>query len=216
MFKTINNGKMPTRGTIYSAAVDVYASKGVTILPNQTKIVPLGIIIDQRALVEKFIEDDFEYTDNDNGLELAKKIYPKDYGNWINNIHNEELFEFECYKEKPLTEEVIKEMGRNYPDNYAIRFYKYKYEDFMNSHYIQLSIRSSLAVKGLSIPNGVGIIDMDYDEEIGILLHNNSKKAFYINEGNRVGQLILLEHQSRKFGIETTEKRVGGFGSTGA
>lgn len=106
------------------------------------------------------------------------------------------------------------------------------FNEFMNSHYLQLMPRSSLALKtGLVIANGVGIIDMDYGDEIGIVLH----KAFNENEpwhdssyvgqpqprvktvikaGDRIAQITLLEHKSYLFGIESDAKRDGGFGST--
>jgi len=46
MFKTINNGKLPTRGSKYSACVDLYANEEVVISASETQKVPLGITLD--------------------------------------------------------------------------------------------------------------------------------------------------------------------------
>ena len=81
--------------------------------------------------------------------------------------------------------------------------------------YLQLSIRSSLAKKGLLLANGVGIIDMDYPDEICALIYNSTKKDIEIKKGDRVVQLILLQHLTEIFEIESKEDRKGGFGSTG-
>ena len=35
-------------------------------------------------------------------------------------------------------------------------------DKFLKSHYLEVALRSSLAVKGLIIANGIGIIDLDY------------------------------------------------------
>lgn len=50
MFKTVNNGKMPTRGSKFSACVDLYANEDITIGVGETAIVPLGVAIDQDEL----------------------------------------------------------------------------------------------------------------------------------------------------------------------
>ena len=105
------------------------------------------------------------------------------------------------------------------------------YEAFKRSNYLQLMLRSSLAKKGLIIANGVGVIDLDYKDEIKIAIHNPTKikyefsddtggavecDDFYnIKKGDRIAQITLLEHKSHLFGIESDEERKGGFGSTG-
>ena len=51
-----------------------------------------------------------------------------------------------------------------------------KFREFLKSHKLDLHIRSSLsAKKGLIIANGTGQIDLDYPDEIGIILHNPYK-----------------------------------------
>ena len=52
MLKTINGGQLPTRGSKYSAAVDLYANEDIIIAPGETKLVPLGVCIDERVLLK--------------------------------------------------------------------------------------------------------------------------------------------------------------------
>jgi dUTP pyrophosphatase len=81
--------------------------------------------------------------------------------------------------------------------------------------YLMLSIRSSLAKKGFTLANGVGIIDADYPNEIGMLMTNNTKGTLLINCGDRIGQLILVKTQRLPGVVTCKASREGGFGSTG-
>ena len=103
-------------------------------------------------------------------------------------------------------------------------------EQFMKSHYFQLEPRSSLRAKGLIA--GTGIIDLDYKDEIMIILHNpfnlvgfiididegihlpNKFPCYEIKKGDKVAQIMLKEHKTYLMGVDTEEKRTGGFGST--
>ncbi len=113
-------------------------------------------------------------------------------------------------------------------------------DKFVSTHFMQLMLRSSLGKKGLILPNGVGVIDIDYEDEIKMIIHNplsvyrkpvfDGKRIpskipigvelklvnekFVIKEGDRIAQIMIQEHKTNMFGIETTDKRVGGFGST--
>ncbi len=53
------------------------------------------------------------------------------------------------------------------------------------------------------------------DCEIKIILHNFSGEQFIINKHDKIAQIMLKEHQSFLFGIDTEDERVGGLGSTG-
>lgn len=46
------------------------------------------------------------------------------------------------------------------------------WEMFLKSHYLEVALRSSLGVKGLIIANGIGVIDLDYPDEIALIVHN--------------------------------------------
>lgn len=95
-------------------------------------------------------------------------------------------------------------------------------EDFKLSHYLELHPRSSLRAKGLII--GVGICDLDYPDEIGLIVHNPwakinvsmtpYNKVFEIKKGDKIAQITLKEHKGYLLGIESDIERVGGFGST--
>lgn len=81
--------------------------------------------------------------------------------------------------------------------------------------YFQLHIRSSLSFKyGLMLTNGVGVIDLDYRDEIKVMITNPTDKEVAINKGDRIAQLVPSFYMSEFFDYEDNE-RVGGFGSTG-
>lgn len=156
MLKVLNEKCEPTKGSKFSACIDLSASKDMFIESGETVLIPLGVSIDQEYLKELF----------------TSRFYGQ------------------------------------------IEFRESNYNTFMSTHYIQLMIRSSLS-KQLTIANGVGIIDMDYDDEIMIRVHNHSNTFIEIKEGSRVAQLTLLKHYVKMFGIESEQERNGGFGSTG-
>lgn len=103
------------------------------------------------------------------------------------------------------------------------------WQEFLKSHYLEVALRSSLGVKGLIIANGIGIIDLDYPDEIGLIIHNpiNSQVAsdlaiglrllrkFEIKKGDKVAQCTVKEHKGYLMGYESDMVRVSGFGSTG-
>ena len=182
MFKTLTDGCEPTRGSKFSACVDLYASHDIVIGAGETKLVGLGVAID---------------LDEAKGLAFSMD----DYGIYGDLTDSEKI------------------------------------DYFLNSHYLQLMLRSSLS-KHLVISNGVGVIDLDYKDEIKIRLHNPLfwsdhiihdngvgasviKKAickdcdYTIKKGDRIAQITLLEHKSYLFGIDSEDERSGGFGSSG-
>jgi dUTP pyrophosphatase len=84
----------------------------------------------------------------------------------------------------------------------------------------QVRPRSGLAIKhGISILNTPGTIDADYRGEIGIILVNLSNEEFIINDGDRVGQLIISKHETVSWipveTLEITDRGTRGFGHTG-
>ncbi len=80
--------------------------------------------------------------------------------------------------------------------------------------------RSGLGIKhGISLSNGVGVIDSDYRGEICVGLINTSREDYVIAPGERVAQLVLAPvipaEPVEVFDIDKTERGEGGFGSTG-
>jgi dUTP pyrophosphatase len=178
MFKVLTEGCQPTRGSKYSACVDLYAAHDCVIGAGETKLVGLGVAIEMEAIYARVISE-------------------------YENLNN--------YEEAQA-----------------------KFEYFLNSHYLQLMLRSSIGKKGLILANGVGVIDLDYKDEIKMIVHNPLKEVFIvecpgsykgfdayngecvtIKKGDKIAQITLLEHKSHMFGIETDNERSGGFGSTG-
>ena len=82
--------------------------------------------------------------------------------------------------------------------------------------------RSGLARKHrVYVAQGAGgIIDSDYQGEIGILLENRGKDSFEIKPGDRIAQLLLVPVLQMQLEMVdsfevVTERAQGGFGSTG-
>ncbi len=80
--------------------------------------------------------------------------------------------------------------------------------------------RSGLALKrGLALANGIGVIDSDYRGEIFVAIINNDGKPQTIENGERVGQLMIMPVISAEYEpsdeLDETERGAGGFGSTG-
>jgi len=155
MFKVLDEKCKPTKGSKYSAAVDLYSNEDIEILAGETAIVGLGVCLDEVAINE-----------------MVLTVLPYGYEN------------------------RSKEMQHR----------------FLNSHYLQLEPRSSLRAKG--IIGCTGIIDIDYKQEIKIVLHNFNNEEFLIKKGDKIAQILLKEHNTYLFGIESESERVGGFGST--
>ena len=127
-------------------------------------------------------------------------------------------------------EMLVYEYFSQLPFDYVIKNNINGANDFLKSHYLEVALRSSLGVKGLIIANGIGIIDLDYPDEIGLIVHNpinlnficdylanNDYKKysnFKIKKGDKVAQCTLKEHKGYLMGYETETLRTGGFGST--
>lgn len=80
--------------------------------------------------------------------------------------------------------------------------------------------RSGLGHKhGIVLGNLVGLIDSDYQGELMISAWNRGQTSFTIEPGERVAQLMIVPVHQVKFDIvdefKTTERGVGGFGSSG-
>ena len=191
MFEVLDEVCQPKKATKYSACVDLFAREDVTIGAGETKIVPLGVKIDLKLLAKQVQKNNELIT-------------------WVLDFENKRG-EF--------------------------------FNTFLKSHKLDIHIRSSLsAKKRLIIANGTGQIDLDYPDEIGIILHNPIQNfsatltsnhldyisidtevdidtyvgnTAYIQKGDKVAQITLIEHKSYLMGYESEEERIGGYGSTG-
>lgn len=83
-----------------------------------------------------------------------------------------------------------------------------------------LFARSGLGVKhGITLSNGVGVVDSDYRGEICVGLCNVSDKPYTVSPQERVAQMVIMPVVGASF-VETetlgdTERGEGGFGSSG-
>jgi len=79
--------------------------------------------------------------------------------------------------------------------------------------------RSGLASKkGISLSNGVGLIDSDYRGELMVAVHNGGTENFVIEDGMRIAQFMAINVPDTFFeegAVDETERGEGGFGSTG-
>ena len=80
--------------------------------------------------------------------------------------------------------------------------------------------RSGLGAKyGITLANGIGVIDSDYRGEIRATLINNGSESFKVCDGDRVAQLMFMPVCQAAFltvdELDETERGTGGFGSTG-
>ncbi len=80
--------------------------------------------------------------------------------------------------------------------------------------------RSGLACKkGLAPANKVGVVDSDYRGEIMVALHNHSDNDLFIDNGERIAQLVITPYITANFNLvdelNETDRGEGGFGSTG-
>lgn len=155
MLKVIDEKCIPTRGTKYSACVDLRSRVDVKLEAGTTVIIPLGVKIDS--------------------------------------------------------------------DNFYVTTL-----DVLQNFYIDVKPRSSIRAKGLIA--GSGVIDLDYPDEIGLILYKPLTIASVIKsivslgrwktfiefkKGERIAQAMLKRHHTDLLGIYTDTIRDGGIGSTG-
>ena len=80
--------------------------------------------------------------------------------------------------------------------------------------------RSGLGIKhGITLSNGVGVIDSDYRGEIRVGLTNLSDTPYTVQPGDRVAQLAVMPVVRAQLvqaeDLDETARGAGGFGSTG-
>ncbi|WP_210527973.1 dUTP diphosphatase [Rubellimicrobium arenae] len=83
----------------------------------------------------------------------------------------------------------------------------------------QVRARSSLARRGLLLPNAPGTIDADYRGEVLVLLLNAGDEAITLSHGERIAQIVIAPVVQAAFDLaddlDPTPRGAGGFGSTG-
>lgn len=97
-----------------------------------------------------------------------------------------------------------------------------KHEDAPLANFsIRLHPRSGLSLKrGLVLANSEGIVDVDYQEQVFVLMTNISEISQNIKKGERIAQAEVTCNEKVDFLVlskqpEKHSERSGGFGSTG-
>ncbi len=85
---------------------------------------------------------------------------------------------------------------------------------------MQIRPRSGLALQhGVTVLNTPGTIDSDYRGEVQVMLINHGDAAFTIARGERIAQAVIVAIAQATVRevttLDSTERGVGGFGSTG-
>ena len=83
-----------------------------------------------------------------------------------------------------------------------------------------LAGRSGHGLKnGVTLANGIGVIDSDYRGEISVVLINHGSEPFRVVRGDRVAQMMFVPVYTAAFlpvdELDETERGAGGFGHTG-
>ena len=83
-----------------------------------------------------------------------------------------------------------------------------------------LAVRSSMGIRhGVSLSNGIGVIDSDYRGPLRVGLHNLRREPYTVQPGDRIAQLLIVPVACPEIEIvdalPETERGEGGFGSTG-
>ncbi|MBE6613351.1 MAG: dUTP diphosphatase [Ruminococcaceae bacterium] len=83
-----------------------------------------------------------------------------------------------------------------------------------------LCARSGLSTKfGITLANGIGVIDSDYRGEIQASLYNRSDVPYTVVPGDRIAQLMFIPVLHANLipsdELDETVRGAGGFGSTG-
>ena len=83
----------------------------------------------------------------------------------------------------------------------------------------QVRPRSGLSAKhGMTVLNAPGTIDSDYRGEVMVILHNAGNRTYYVNNGDRIAQLVIAPIVHGIFiegELNDTNRGANGFGSTG-
>lgn len=94
------------------------------------------------------------------------------------------------------------------------------YMEIPTGYEAQVRPRSGLAIKqGITLLNTPGTIDSDYRGELKVILVNLSQETQYINDGDRIAQLVIAKYEETEWqvaeSLQETDRGVGGFGHSG-
>ena len=214
---TMNNSKPKKQVNDYVLLFSAGAALSVVFLWLASYIFPEGEIIGGRRVFEnipKSIQYIF-YILSASSIFISGYLFSLRAKNWSRGSEEKrkvkmwaiEKGQFATGIELYPGERVLVPTGLifNIPEGYSVR----------------LHTRSSVSLKkGLTMPNGEGIIDSDYYHQTFVMLYNAGADEVRIYHGDRIAQGELVENvrtklEETKDVPEQTTSRVGGFGSTG-
>ena len=83
-----------------------------------------------------------------------------------------------------------------------------------------MAVRSSMGIRhGITMTNGIGVIDSDYRGPMSVGLHNYRSEDYVVEPGDRIAQLVIVPVLRPEVemvdSLPETARGAGGFGSTG-
>ncbi|MBD5170145.1 MAG: dUTP diphosphatase [Oscillibacter sp.] len=83
-----------------------------------------------------------------------------------------------------------------------------------------MAVRSSMGMRhGITMSNGIGVIDSDYRGPLSVGLYNLRGEDYVVQPGDRIAQLLVVPVACPEIevvdALPETERGEGGFGSTG-
>ena len=186
MFKVLTKGCEPTRGSKYSACVDLYASEDVVIGAGETNLVGLGVAIDLDHIKYKNVslDEDGRYTYEETGISVSEDML----NGWLDRFMRMHYLQL-------MLRSSLAKKGLIIANGAGV---------------IDLDFRDEIKI---AIHNPLRPYTIKENGANRTYVRGTDK--YSIKRGDRIAQITLLEHKSHLFGIESDEERKGGFGSTG-
>lgn len=197
MFKVLDEVCKPTKGSKYSAGIDLYARTDVVIGAGETVKVPLGVKIDTDAL--KAISDrDLEnltglpINEIENGDGDADLVYFDGF----KSSHHLELFNRSstALKRGLMLANGTGIIDLDFPDEICALLHN---------------------------PIDLDFVEAISCQEVVVSMTGDNRETPHcgnseIKKGDKICQIILKENKTYLMGIESDEERSGGFGSSGS
>lgn len=195
MFKILENGKAPTKGTKFSACVDLYASESVTIGAGETKLVGLGVAICSDK-IDSIINGELANKAGSEHFERPLVVVNAFANGWLSS-HYLQLMLRDELAEKGLLQPSVKIFGLDFKDEIKM---------IIHNPHTENTIQNSV------LPMVVDLINKMFNSNLKHTFTDTT--TFKIKKGDKIGQIMLCEHKTYLFGIESDVERDGGFGST--
>jgi len=193
---------------VLSVAAYVYVTLGDG---NEWQVIGIALIISAYSFIDKFQEED-----KDDHLPKVKVInkspHPLPTYAKLGDAGLDLRANFD--KKDGMTEVRSLEPGHTIIIPTGI------YVKLPRGYEFQIRPRSGLAAKfGITVLNSPGTIDSEYTGEIKILLHNTSEDIFWVEDGERICQIVLSKVEQCQWEpvktLASTLRGENGFGHTG-